>query len=505
MTAAMAALIAGATAMVATPATAETTTAKPASLSWHDCGGTQKSDCTTIKVPVDWAKPKGTTFDLAVGRLPALDPKHRIGVLLVNPGGPGVSGIDYYMTGGFFKDDNVLRQRFDIVSWDPRGVERSHPVQCSQDLLGKAPTDFPNSAAAYKSLLAYNAELGADCRAHTGPLFDHVDTVSTIRDMDAIRAALGERKLSYLGGSYGTQIGQQYAERFPGRVRAMTIDSNMDHSITSAYRYLETATRDFESSFNAFADWCARTSGCALHGKDVRALWDGLYAKAEKGTLTDPANGAKIDANALRDVAFSPMYRPGERWAALATRLAALANGNPTARTLASPARPAHADLGENSYQAIWCQDWKWQVSGYSELQRYRKSLAKIAPHTRMSQFWSDITSCLGWPSKVTNPQHRLSVRTSTPILVTASKYDVATPHVWSTAVAKQIPSARLLQYDGVGHGDYRNSPCAKGYIETYLTALKVPPAGTHCAAVWPTGAATTIKAAEEPSRPVHS
>ncbi|WP_460358604.1 alpha/beta hydrolase [Actinoallomurus acanthiterrae] len=504
MTAAMAALIAGATAMVAAPATAGAAS-KPAALSWHDCGGTQKSDCTTIKVPVDWAKPKGATFDLAVGRLPALDPKHRIGILLVNPGGPGVSGIDSYIIGRNIADDSVLRQRFDIVSWDPRGVSRSHPVQCSKDLLDKAPTDFPSTQAEYKSLLAYNAKLGADCRADTGPLFDHVDTVSTIRDMDSIRAALGEKKISYYGGSYGTQIGQQYAELFPSRIRAMTIDSNMDHSITSAYRYLETATRDFESSFNAFADWCARTSGCALHGQNVRAVWDGLYAKAEKGTLTEPSDGQKITPNGLREIAFSPMYRPGERWAMLANHLAALADGKSTASALSSPARPAHADLGENSYQAIWCQDWKWQVSGFAELQRYRKNLAKIAPHTRMSQFWSDITSCLGWPSKVTNPQHRLSVKAGTSILVTASRYDVATPHVWSTAVAKQIPSARLLQYDGVGHGDYRNSPCAKGYIETYLTSLKLPAAGTHCAAVWPTGTAPTVKAAEEPSRPVHS
>jgi pimeloyl-ACP methyl ester carboxylesterase len=471
-------------------------------LSWQECGDQFKGGCTTIKVPIDWSKPDQGTFDLAVGRLPAKDPANRLGVLFLNPGGPGGSGIDRYIVGRGISDDSILRQRFDLISWDPRGVKRSHPVQCSQDLLNEAPTDYPKTEADYQHLLSYNATLGADCRANTGPLFDHVDTVSTVRDVDAIRAALGEQKISYLGFSYGTQIGQQYAELFPNRIRAMTIDSNMDHSITSVYQYLETTTHDFEASFNAFADWCARTTSCALHGQDVRAVWDDLYLKAGRGELTDPATGEPITEQGLRLLAFDQMYVPGTAWPTLATDLAGLAAGSKAARTR-TPAPARHAELGTNPYQAIWCEDWSWRVSGFSELQQYRSKLEKLAPHTRMAEFWGDITSCLGWPTKVTNPQHKLSIDTPAPILITASKYDVGTPHAWSAAVAAQDPAARFLNYDGVGHAVYRLSPCAKNHIETFLTTLRLPEAGTHCPAVWPGENATTDH--RSPTKPVHT
>ncbi|MGW3960655.1 alpha/beta fold hydrolase [Amycolatopsis sp. NPDC005003] len=128
------------------------------------------------------------------------------------------------------------------------------------------PRQLPGQRKGILDLLAYNAELGADCRAHSGPVFDHADTLSAVRDLDAIRAALGEDKLSFYGASYGTQVGQQCAELFPTHLRAMTIDSNMDHSMTSAARYFATATADLEGAFNAFADWCARTANCALYG-----------------------------------------------------------------------------------------------------------------------------------------------------------------------------------------------------------------------------------------------
>ncbi|SDN35875.1 alpha/beta hydrolase [Allokutzneria albata] len=459
---------------------ASANTTPSGSVEWVECGDKFKGECATIPVPLDWGRPGGETINLAIGRLRATDPAQRIGVLLANPGGPGGSGITSYITGRGIPDDSELRKRFDIISWDPRGVERSNAVKCDKQLLGRAPSAVPVTDADFTKLLAYNTELGADCRRNTGPLIDNVDTVSTVRDMDAIRAALGEEKVNFLGFSYGTQIGQQYAELFGKRLRAMVIDSNMDHSIQSAYHYLETATRDLEGSFTEFADWCARTQPCALHGRDVREVWDGLYAKAEAGKLTDPASGKSLTASALREELFVAMYRPEARWFPLATRLAALDTG-------AKAAAAAPVELAENAYQAIWCQDWSWRVNGAAEFKSALKRLERVAPHTRLSPFWSDITSCLGWPTKVTNPQHRLSVKDAPPILMVASKYDVATPRDWNLAVAKQIKNAVLLHYDGVGHGQFSRSKCARGHIETYLTSLRLPAPNTHCAAEWPT------------------
>ncbi len=480
-----------------------TASAEPAGagLRWRPCAPQSAGQCTTIPVPVDWADPGGAKFDLTIGRLPATEPWHRIGVLFVAPGGPGGSGIDSYILNPGFPIGDALRKRFDIVSWDQRGVSRSNEVRCSADLLARAQRPFPSGDKEYRELLAFNAELGADCRKHTGPVFDHIDTTSAVRDLDAIRNALGERKLSFYGASYGTQVGQQYAELFGDRVRAMTIDSNMDHSLRSGSRYIETTSEDLEGSFGEFADWCARTAGCALHGRDVRAVWDDLLAKAEAGKLTDPATGKPLDTEALRSELMGAMYRPATRWFGLGDRLAALAG-----TAAATPAQPAAADeLGQNSYQGIWCEDWKWRVSGAAELRTYRDRAARLAPHTKLSPFWTDVTSCLGWPAKVNNPQHRLSIDDGPPILIAKARYDVATPYRWNLAVADQIDDSVLLEYDGIGHGQYYQSGCIRNHIERYLLTLRTPAPNTHCPAEYPTTRPATTQSLPAPTpKPTH-
>ena len=462
----------------AAPAVAEPAPA----LSWTPCGDRQ-GECATVSVPVDHAEPGGARMDVAIGRLPATAPAKRIGVLFIAPGGPGASGIDsYVLAPGKIQDMAALRERFDIVSWDQRGVKRSSEVRCSTELLDQAPGAFPADEAEYRRLLDYNARLGEDCRRHTGPVFDHVDTASAVRDLDAIRAALGEEQLSFYGASYGTQVGQQYAELFPDRVRAMTIDSNMDHSMTSGARYIETATEDLEGSFNAFADWCRRTADCALHDRDVRVVWDDMHARAEAGDLTDPADGSKLSAEDLRGELMHAMYRPEERWYALADWFRALSQGSPAPAAAAAP-----AELAENSYQAIWCDDWKWNVGDFAELRRYREQAEAAGPHTKLSPFWSDVTACLGWPAEVSNPQHRLSIQGAPPVLIVKGRHDVATPHAWNLAVADQIENSVLLDYDGIGHGQYNRSDCVSDRVNDYLVMLRTPAPGTHCEAVWPT------------------
>ncbi|MFC7642468.1 alpha/beta fold hydrolase [Streptosporangium lutulentum] len=205
-------------------------------------------------------------------------------MLIAHPGGPGSSGIDPFILERVIPDSDPIRQYFDLVSLDPRGVGHSTQVVCSEDLVNRTPYTYPADEAEYRAFLRFNAELSRDCRERTGPLFDHVDTASAARDVDAIRVALGERRISLFAISYGTQVLQQYAELFPGNIRAMAIDSNIDHSITSAWQYLKTTTEDFEGSFLEFAKWCGETAACALHGRNVVDVWDGLHAKATAAT-----------------------------------------------------------------------------------------------------------------------------------------------------------------------------------------------------------------------------
>jgi len=465
-------------------------------LSWAPCQEGKPGECATVQVPVDWDNPAGEKLGVVIGRVKATEPEHRIGVLFLAPGGPGQSGIDIFTLGRSRLSTGELRKRFDVVTWDQRGVGRSHEIKCSLDLLSQWPADYPSSEQAYQDLLAYNAKLGADCRSHTGPVFDHVDTLSAVRDLDAIRAALGEEKISLHGTSYGTQVGQQYAELFPNRLRAMALDSNMDHSITSAGRYLTTASADLEASFNAFADWCERTVNCPLHGRDVRAYWDDLHAKAEAGTLTDPGNGQAISAGALRNELFRAMYGPSSSWYGIATRLRSLSGGSGTA-TAAMSRTAATGELAGNSNQGIWCGDWKWRINGYRDLQRFREQAAAVAPHTKLIGYWSDVTQCLGWPGKVDNPQHRLSIRNAPKILILKSAADVGTSSAWNFAVARQIRNSVLLSYDGVGHAQYWQSPCMQAHTDRYLIDLVTPAPGTHCDAVYPTAPPATVSAAE--------
>ncbi|MET8763862.1 alpha/beta hydrolase [Lentzea sp. NPDC004782] len=460
---------------------------------WSPCQEGKPGECATVQVPVDWNNPSGEKVGVAIGRLKATEPEHRIGVLFVAPGGPGGSGIDLFVLGDNKLTTGELRKRFDIVTWDQRGVGRSNEVRCSAEILSRRPGDYPANEQQYRNLVAYNAELGADCRKHTGPLFDHLDTTNVVRDLDAVRGALGEEKISLFGSSYGSQVAQQYAESFPARLRAVTIGSNLDHSITSPGHYLATATADLEASFNAFADWCARTANCPLHGQDVRARWDALHAKAEAGTLTDPDNGQALSAEGLRGELLGAMFTPSSRWYAFATRLRSLAAGTKTGAAATSGTTAAE-ELGANSYQAIWCEDWKWRVDGYRELRALREQAAALAPHTKLSPFWNDVATCLGWPAEVTNPQHRLSISNAPKILIMTSAADVAAPHAWNVAVSQQISNSVLLTYDGVGHGQYTLSSCARAHVDRYLTDLVTPAPGTHCAAEYPTAPPMTAQ-----------
>lgn len=206
--------------------------------------------CGTLRVPVDWKRPSGRTFGLAVARRPAADPAARIGALVINPGGPGGSGISLAIVADTVFSREILT-RFDIVGFDPRGFHRSESARCSTELPEGAPFAIPGDEREFARRVADNRQRHADCRRHTGPLLEHMDTLSVARDVEALRVALGEAKLNYFGVSYGTQIGLQYAELFGGRIRAMALDSVLDHSI-GLDRRLQTEAAAMEDALLQF-------------------------------------------------------------------------------------------------------------------------------------------------------------------------------------------------------------------------------------------------------------
>ncbi|EEP73032.1 hydrolase [Micromonospora sp. ATCC 39149] len=448
--AALAAAVAG-TFLVGTPAMARAEpatsgpTIRPAfgPIRWASCADDGSAECGTLSLPVDWADPAGQRFELALARRAATDRAARVGVLFFGPGGPGDSGVDRVVTGEQ-RFSAELRRRFDIVSFDPRGVGRSNPVVCAADLLARVPQLITDQAQ-FDATVRDNAELRADCRARTGPVFDHLDTRSSVRDLDAVRAALGEERLTFHGSSYGTLLGAQYADEYPHRVRAMVLESVIDHSLPMR-PFLASQAVAAQDSFDEFVAWCDRAAGCALHGQDVRARWAELFDRAERGALPDPTRpGATLTPFALSARAQRDLYGPD--WAVLADRIVtwSAATGAAGTRTGAAATRAA----GEQANPlAVFCQDWSLPVKNHAEYARLLRRLAAIAPDVRYPLGAQALALCLGAP--VGNPQHRLRGRTDVPVLVAATRHDPVSEFDRAAAVARQLHGV-LLAYEGGG------------------------------------------------------
>jgi pimeloyl-ACP methyl ester carboxylesterase len=475
-------------------ASAEARAEQPArTIEWTPCAEVPALSCGTITLPVDWAQPQGPTFELALAKRPADDPASSRGPLFINPGGPGGSGVSYAFTAGNLFSPAILRS-FDIIGFDPRGVARSHPVVCSASALDQPGfTVLPRTPAEFTALTKYNQQLAEDCRAKTGPLYDHVDSVSVARDLDAVRAALGADKLNWYGASYGSLMGQMYAELFPHRIRSMVNDGNMDHSL-GKWAFLLSEGAFVEDSFQQFADWCATSANCALNGQNVSTVYAELLAKADAGKLVDPADGSTLDTWSLLDVTQFYFNRP--RWVQLGQLLASLHSGTPTATTLraaqselakargTNPNRRAADELVED-VRPHFCQDWSVPVSGFQELDTMYRTSLKVAPRMRASVLaLSSITSCIGIPGTVNNPQHRLQVKGAPTILMLNGRHDPATGYAWALNAKQQLgKGAVLVTYEGAGHVVYSRTACTRAAADNYLLDLTLPAVGTRCAA----------------------
>jgi pimeloyl-ACP methyl ester carboxylesterase len=430
-----------------------------AGLDWQACGTKPGAECATLTVPVDWSDPDGPAIGLAVARRPATDPAHRVGTLVFGPGGPWDSGVQR-VRDNYGRFSETLLGRFDIVSFDPRGSNGSHPVACDPALVAVAPDPVLKSQADFDATVAYNRRLWQDCRQRTGALWDHADMLSNVRDLDALRAALGERQLTYHGSSYGTLLGQQYAERYPQRVRAMVLESVTDHSGPTTGAFLTAQASALEDAFDDFAAWCAGDATCALTGQDVRAVWNKVFAQADAG---------QRNFTAFDLVAVTHKLVKDDEYARLATYLAAVAGGGQGLRA---------GNLGV--VIPAFCADWSLPVRSYAEYASLLRRAAAAAPDTHYPAQVFALTMCLGW-GPVTNPQHALRVRTTTPLLLLNARHDPATGLNWARNVERQLGRhGVLVTYDGTGHGSYA-IPCMRQIADAYLIARTVPPRATTC------------------------
>ncbi|GLY47628.1 alpha/beta hydrolase [Lentzea sp. NBRC 102530] len=428
------------------------------SLAWAPCQDNPDGECATLTVPLDWAKPRGAKIDLAIARHRATDPSRRIGVLVVDPGGPGGSAAEFALSGLFSAE---VRARFDIVGVDQRGTGGSQAIRCD-DLVFGGPSIHPADEAGFDALLRHNRDVLEKCRERSGPVFDHADGASVARDLDAARRALGERRISYFGLSYGTTFGQVYAERFGRNLRAMVLDSVVDHS-ADLLRFVGDRAAASDDAFREFEKWCAGSTECAVHGQDVRAAWEAALVRA------DAEPGGR---QSLLDSMYFALRGPDWFYAA------DLITGTPTARGLAF----------EPNYESVRlasvCQDFSLRLENFRDYQRMREDELRRAPIMRGSFLGHDeATACAGVEGRPANPPHRLDIGDAPKIMVINARYDPTTPHEWAVSIRKQAPrNTALLTYEGWGHIAYPRSACTRSNVDDYLLDLRTP--AVSCPAV---------------------
>ena len=455
------------------------------SVSLSDCGN--GFQCGSIQVPLDYSHPSVKSISLAIVRKPATDQAHRIGSLLVNPGGPGGSGIDYARSPGVVSA--AVAARFDIIGFDPRGVGQSTAVHClsdpEMDTFLNVPPD-PDSAAEQTEVVNQSKFFASQCAAKSSSsILPFVGTVNAARDMDIIRAVLGDKELYYLGKSYGTYLGAVYAEEFPENVGRLVLDGAIDPSLTADQLNLAQATA-FDAALHQFAQDCVTHDGCPL-GTDpttgvthLKSWVDGLDAKPISGDSTRKLTSAQAMtgiAVAMYDQTWWPDLRAALTKAYAGDGSALLAMADVYNNRVGGHYQSNEAEANF----AVNCVDHPHEADSPQSVEQSLTEYEQAAPFFGEMVAWSGLP-CAYWPAKPDTTPHKIAAPGAKPILVVGTTRDPATPYAWAQSLADQLKSGRLLTMNGDGHTAYlRGSTCIDGAVDAYLLQDTLPAAGTVC------------------------
>jgi pimeloyl-ACP methyl ester carboxylesterase len=452
-------------------------------ISWEQCDGLL---CGTVTVPIDYRDPGGATIDLAVNKVPAADPSRFIGPLVVNPGGPGVPGTNYAeQATSVFRSE--LLDRFDIVGFDPRGTGDSDPVDClSDDELSDwlASDPDPDDAAEAEAFAAGQEAFFEGCVARSDSLIGHVTTTETARDLDVIRAALGQTTLTYLGASYGTKLGATYAELFPEKVGRLVLDGAVDVSLPSRELSLAQAG-GFETALRSYVGDCVEGGDCFLGD----TLDDGMQTISD---LMDDIEEQPLPTQQGRELAVgnafyglvAPLYSR-ETWNLLDQGLSQALDGNGSTLLLlsdfyASREGDTYTDNSAEAILAINCLDDPYAIDPSQVPEQYA-DFERVSPTFGRVFAWG-LVGCRG--IEVQSSESPLEIRGegAAPIIVTGTTRDPATPYEWAVSLAEQLESGVLITRDGDGHTAYNTgNECVDVAIEAYLIEGTVPDDGLEC------------------------
>jgi len=462
-------------------------------LTWKDEG--DQLDSTKVTVPMDWDKPEGATVEIAIMRHHA-DGKSE-GSLLMNPGGPGGSGYDYVRDYGQYVVTPAVFSAFDLIGFDPRGVNHSSAVTCYTDPKDRDEYLYGTYKDAYGTqgwvdeLTKREKAYAAACQKNTGPLLAHIDAASVARDMDVIRAVLGDKKINYLGYSYGTYLGTVYAELFPDKVGKMVLDGAID-PLVSDLDALATQMGGFESALRAWMVDCqSNQSDCPFTGgtdtgmKQIRSVLDTVDSKHLVAS-----DGRKLDSATLGTGISENLYSQ-QLWPDLVAMFNDLRNGDADSTFSAADdyndrnSDGSYQDNANDVYSAVTCAEGDLGTDGKSVLDDLAAIKAK-AP-TIGEYFAYDDTAvldalCTNWPYPVAKLPKTFEAKGAAPIIVIGTTNDPATPYAQAVSLAKQLDSGVLITHKGEGHTVYAQGvTCVDDAVDSYFIKGTVPASDPMC------------------------
>jgi pimeloyl-ACP methyl ester carboxylesterase len=455
-------------------------------LHWSACNSGDR--CAKLTVPLDYAQPAGETISLAVLEAPAADQGSRIGSLVIDPGGPGSPGTSFAALGTQAFGQPLL-DHYDIVGFDPRGTGRSSPVNCLSDsqldtyfAQDPAPST-PAEIATYRTLQHENA---TGCKRLSGALASHISTVESARDMDVLRAALGETRLAYLGFSYGTELGAVYAQLFPKRVGRFVLDGAVDPALSARQSDLQQAA-GFQRALDSYAANCANSHvGCFL-GNTVAAVEKtitGLLDQIARQPLPAGSGRVLTEGNAFYGIAVTLYSRA--YWVLLTNSLRAALGGDGSQLMALADAythRAADGSYSDNemeAFYAISCLDNPASIP-ISQVPSQYPAFEKASPVFGKVFAWS-LASCRGFTAHSANRIPAIHAAGAAPIVVIGTTRDPATPFEWAVSLAHELDSGVLIRRDGDGHTGYHTgNTCVDHAVESFLVSGVVPPDNLSC------------------------
>jgi pimeloyl-ACP methyl ester carboxylesterase len=453
-------------------------------LAWKPC----RDDlaCAEVKVPLDYAAPEGEAIGISVIRVPAGKQSEKVGALLVNPGGPGASGIGYAASASVYFGKSVT-DNFDIIGFDPRGVGESSPIDCLTDAeldAFIAADPDPDDAAELAEADELMRQFGEGCLARSGRLTRHLSTEEAARDLDVIRSALGQPKLLYFGASYGTFLGGTYADLFPQRVGRMVFDGAIDPTVPLVEFNL-TQARSFETAIRAYVAQCVESDGCPLQGsvdEGIEVIQDFL------SDVDDEPLPTGTDRELTQGLAVLGLWAPlydRSFWPVLDAALADGLDGDGGKLLQLADAYVSRGPNGynDNSMEALYsvnCLDRDEWIDSRDVPRVERRFVEEAPTFGRIMAF--GMTACGSWGVRTGKEPGPLRAEGSDPIMVVGTSRDPATPLVWAEGLAEQLDNAVLVRRDGDGHTGYNvGNDCVDAAVESYLVSGKVPDGTVDC------------------------